>query len=444
MSSSLSPLDAWLTGEIAALDSDQQFWDPGFDAERRVVISKLGPYHKLFERPQNFIPRFYHRVYPLPIDDWHLTTKTRLYGGFCTMTIDLQIHFQPTLKYIERNIDALPEVNRQIKSSYESVIKDIVNAELSHLKDGKWVLTGLAEMERQIESIINETLILKYIQCRAVCQLTPAFAEITDDEKLDGRFTQEAVYLNVMQKNFEFREKQSQELFRQEEELELLRLEHKQKLLETINQEDEIQRQKQALEAEIIKRRLEEQEAQRIEQHAIETRLHMEKINHEAHLKEIELAAEIQYEKEKQIRQQQLELQKRAQQLEHDRLLKELQRDAETSAYEQQRIQWLQGKEQEQRLKQLELEAELKEQEIHQLERQKIQERLEAEKIEHQNRIHQMQLDAEIKELELRAEATKNKDEYLRREIEWLVLDKQRAELTRSIREASQGEDGKR
>jgi len=59
-----------------------------------------------------------------------------------------------------------------------------------------------------------------------------------------------------MQKNFEFREKQTQELFRQEEELELLRLEHKQKLLETINQEDAIQRQKQALEADGVKRQL--------------------------------------------------------------------------------------------------------------------------------------------------------------------------------------------
>ncbi|MDD5320896.1 MAG: hypothetical protein PHD43_09845 [Methylococcales bacterium] len=444
MSSSLSPLDAWLTGEIATADSGQLFWDPGFDAERRVVISKLGPYHKLFERPQSFIPRFFHRVYSLPIDDWYLTIKTRLYGGFCTMTTELQIHFQPTLKYVERNIDALPEVNRQIKTSYESVVKDIVNAELSYLKDGLWVQTGLAEMEKQIENVINETFILKYIQCRAVCQLIPAFEELADDEKLDGRFTQEAVYLNVMQKHFEFREKQHQELFRQEEELELLRLEHKKKLLENINHEDEIQRQKQALEAETIKRLLEEQEAQRIEQYVIETRLHAEKTKHETHLKEIELAAEIQYRKEEQSRQQQLELQKRAQQLEHERLLKELQRDAETREYEQQRIQWLQGKEQEQQLKQLELEAELKEQENQQLERQKIQERLEAEKIKHQTRLHEMQLEAEIKELELRAEATRNKDEYLRREIEWLVLDKQRAELTRSIREASEGEDDRR
>ena len=153
MSSSLSPLDAWLSGENTASDFGQLFWDPGFDAERRVVISKLGPYHKLFERPQNFFPRFFHRVYSLPIDDWDLTIKTRLYGGFCTLTTELQIHFQPTLKYIERNLDTLPEVNRQIKSSYESVIKDIVNAELSHLKDGQWVQAGLTEMERQIENV---------------------------------------------------------------------------------------------------------------------------------------------------------------------------------------------------------------------------------------------------------------------------------------------------
>ncbi|MDD5461048.1 MAG: hypothetical protein PHG00_05375 [Methylococcales bacterium] len=441
MSSNLSPLDAWLTGELVDEDSNELFWDPGFDAERRVVISRLGPYHKLFERPQNFIPRFFHHVYSLPIDDWRLMISTRLYGGFCTMTTELQIHFQPTLKYIERNIDALPEVNRHIKTSYESVLKDIVNAELSHLKDGSWVKRGLTEMERQVESVINETLILKYIQCRAICALTPFFEELTDDEKLDGRFTQESVYLNVMQKNFEFREKQTQELFRQEEELEQLRLEHKQKLLETINHEDEIQRQKQALEAESVKKRLEEQEAQRLEQYMIEKRLHEEKTQHETHLKEIELAAEIQYQKEKQIRQQQLDRQKKAQQIEHERLLKELQRDSETREYENERMQWLQGKEQEQRLKQLELEAELKEQEVHQLERQKMQERLEAEKIEHQNRIHQMQLEAEIRELELRAEATKNKDEYLRHEIEWLVLDRQRAELTRSIRQASHEEN---
>jgi hypothetical protein len=444
MSNPLSPLDAWLTGANNDYGSSATLWDPGFEAERRVVISKLGPYHNLFERPEGFIPRFFHRVYSLPIHEWNLTTTTRLYGGFCTLTTQLQIHFQPTIKYIERNLDALPEVNAQIKISYERVIKDVINAELTHLKDGAWIQTGLTDMERQIEGIINETLLLKHLQCRTLCELTAVFSELTDDEKLDGRFTQESVYLNVMQRNFEFREKQAQELFRQEDELELLRLNHKQKQLESINQEDLLQREKQLLEARSIKRQLEEQEAQRLEQYKIEMRLQLEKANHDRQLKEIELAAEIQYQKDRQVLEQQLELQRQAQQYEHACLVKELQRKAESNDYDQQQIQYMKELDQKLRLKQLDLDAELKEQEINQRERQKIQEKLEAIKIEHENRLYKMHLDAEVKELELRAEATKSKDEHLRREIEWLVLDRQRAELTRSIREASQGDETKR
>ncbi|MCX7097274.1 MAG: hypothetical protein NTV43_05135 [Methylococcales bacterium] len=52
-----------------------------------------------------------------------------------------------------------------------------------------------------------------------------------------------------------------------------------------------------------------------------------------------------------------------------------------------------------------------------------------------------MQLEAKIKELELRAEATNNKAAYLRREIEWLVLGKQRAALMRPIWETGKEED---
>ena len=559
MSSHLSSIDAWLADQNSDSDANDTVWDPGFDAERRVVISSFGPYRKLFERPQGFIPRFFHRVYPLLIDEWDLAIKTKLYDGFCTLTTQLQIHFQPTINYIEKNTDALPDVNGRIRRTYERVIKDIVNAELIYLKDGAWVNTGLMATERQIESLINETLLLKHIQCRTICELSAVFAELTDEEKLDGRFTQESVYLNVMQRNFEFREKQAQELFRQEDELELLRLEHKQKQLEAINQDDLLQRQKQVLESEAIKRQLEEhesqsieqhaieirlqvektnherqlkevelaaeiqyqkdrqaleqqldlqrqlqqheQEAQRIEQHATEMRLQVEKANHERELKEIELAAEIQYQKDRQMLEQQLELnrqakqleqealrteqhalemrlqeeksnhelqlkeielaaeiqyqkdkqlleqkldlQRQAQQLEHERIVKELQRDAEVKDFEQEHLQYLIETEQKQRLKQIDLDAELKQQEISQRERQKNQEKLEAIKLEHEDRLHKMHLEAEIKEVALRAEATKSKDEHLRREIEWLVLDRQRAELTRSIRETSKFDDAK-
>ena len=467
MTTNLSPLDAWLSGEHNESINNLQFWDPGFDAERRVVVSHLGPFHRLFERPENFIPRFYHRVYSLPITDWQLSIKTRLYDGFCTITTDLNLYFQATLQYAEKSQDSLLEINQHIKTRYECLIKETVTAELSQLKDGLWVQTGLTEMERNIENVLNETLISKHIQCRVMCTLTPTFLALTDEEQLNGRFTQEAIYLNVMQKNFEFREKQSLELFRQEEELEALRLEHQQKQLESIYQDDDIQRQKQAMEAEVTKRRLEEQTTQRIEQQLVETRLHqqnivhdtrlreieleadiqfqeeklnrlhVEKTKHENQLREVELAAEIQFQKDRQIQLQQLELAKQVQQFEHDRVLKERQKEEDAKESIQQHQDWLTEKDQQQHIKQLELDAELKTTELQQLKRLELEEKLEADKILHHNRMQHMHLEAEVKERELLAEAIKSKDEYLRREIEFLVLDKQRAELSKSIRSAN-------
>jgi len=471
MTTNLSPLDAWLSGEHNESLNNHEFWDPGFDAERRVVVSHLGPFYRLFERPENFIPRFYHRIYSLPITDWQLSIKTRLYDGFCTITTDLNIYFQATLQYAEKSQDTLSEINRQIKTRYECLIKDTVTAELSQLKDGLWVQTGLTEMERTIESVLNETLISKHIQCRVMCTLTPTFLALNDEEQLNGRFTQEAIYLNVMQKNFEFREKQSLELFRQEQELEAIRLAQQKKQLESIYQDDEIQRQKQAMEAEVIKRRLEEQTTQHIEQQQIKTRLHqqnivhdtqlreielaaeiqfqedklnrlhVEKTKHEHQLREIELAAEIQFQKDQQKQLQQLELEKQLLQFDHDRILKDRKKEQEAKEYVQQHQDWLAEKDQEQQLKQLELDAELKTIESQQLKRQKLQEKLEADKILHQNRVQLMQLEAEAKERELHAEAIKSKDEYLRKEIEFLVLDRQRSELSKSIRNANLDDD---
>jgi len=400
MSSNNPDLDAWLSGINPLDESSQEFWDPGFDVERKVVFSKLGPYRKLFLCPPKFLPLFYHTVYPLRIEDWHLDVTVNLYAGFCRMEADLNIHFQPTLKYAERNLESLPDLNQQIKASYEGLIKDLVAAELRNLKDGNWVQAGLANVEKAIEVVINETMILKQIQCRAVCVLKPTFEEIPDAAKPDGRFIQESIYLNVLQKHFEFREKQNQELFRQEEELDLQRLKH-------INQENEIQQQMQALKAENTKRLLEEQRKQLIQQYEVEKRLHAEKIKHEKQLQEIEQAADIEYKKDQLPKLHELELQLHSKKLKHDTMLKEK-----------------------------ELEAAITAQETFQLEWQKIQERLEEEKIKHQSRLKEMQIEAELKELELRREASQNKDAYLRREIEWLVLDKQRAELTRAIKEA--------
>lgn len=446
MSGDNSLLDAWLTEAPFDLlnASRQEIWDPGFDAERRIVLSKFGPYSRLYVHPQAFIPRFFHTVYPLPVEEWSLTMETSLYSGFCTLQTHLNIHFQATFRYAQRNREALAKINQQIKSSYEGLIRDIVDGELRSTRDGNWILTGLAALEKKIENLINETLLLKHIQCRTTCALKPLFEELSDDEMLDGKFAQETVYLNVLKKNFEFREKHTQELFRQNEELELQRLQHKQKQLEKKQQEDEIQRQQLALEAENVRHLLEDQEKQLVEEYDIKSRLHTQKLAYEKQLRELEQSTEIQTMLEQQPKQQALELQLLTDKIQHDTRLKEQELDAEIKMFEIQQTKWHQAKaqmqadkiKQEERLKQQELEAEIREQETYQREKQKIQERLEAEKIQHQTKLKTMQLDAERKELELLSEASKYKESYLHREIEWLVLDKQRAELTRAIREA--------
>ena len=119
-------------------------------------------------------------------------------------------------------------------------------------------------------------------------------------------------------------------------------------------------------------------------------------------------------------------------------MLKERQQQEAAKESAQQHEAWLAQIAQEQRIKQLELDTELKILETQQLKRQELEEKLEAKKISHQNRVQRMQLEAEAKERELQAESIKNKDEYLRQEIEFLVLDKQRAELSKSIRGANQ------
>ncbi|WP_374086323.1 hypothetical protein [Methylomicrobium lacus] len=396
-------LDAWLAGLAPQTFPDEvedEIWDPSFDGESRVVLSKLGPYYKLFAYPAKFFPRFYHQVYSLPVAEWPLKVSTTLYGGLCTIEAQLTIHFQATFGYAERNLDTLSNINAHIKTGYEGLIKTTVDAELRNLRNGNWIETGLTATEKQIERTINEALAVKYIKCRAICSLTPSFADLEASQGLDGRFTQEAVYLSILEKNFEFREKQAREKTRQEQMLEKERLEH-------LNQLNALQQQKLALESENQRLLLAAQEKQNADQFAIEAKLHEEKINHEKHLQSIEQAAALKYEIEQQARQQELELQLHAKKLEHEAILKER-----------------------------ELQAEYKAQEILQQEQQKYEEQLEAERIEHQTRLKEMQLQAEIKELELRVEVTKNKDAYLHRQIEWLVLDKQRAELSRAIKEA--------
>ncbi len=427
-------IQAWLRGEQSSGVVEHFAWDPGFDAERCVVISSFALVKRVYEKPVNFKVGLLQKVYGLPIEYWSLSITQRLHGGFCSLTANLEIYFQATVTYAQNNSALLAQINSHIKSTYEGVINDLVRTELNSLKDGDWLERGLSATEAKIEQSLNETLLLTGIQGRTRCEVIPAFAVHTT-ETLDGRITQDVIYHKVMQKDYEFREKQAQAQYQQTEELERLRLEHARKQLDIIQQEDEIERKKQALEADLLRQKLAEQESQRQQQHEIELRLQTEKAQYDKELKAIELASALEFEKEKQLLEQQLALQKLDLQLAHEQVLKNKRGFEEAAALaQQQKAEQLEEEKSLQR-KRLNLEIQLKEEETEQLKRQKLAEKLAALKIEHDFKINKMNLDAEVKALALRAETLKSKDDFLHKEIEWLVLDKQRAEMTRLTQE---------
>ena len=434
-------LDEWLTGQdLSGNDAGQEVWDPGFEGDRVVVLSRLGLSSKLFLRPPKFIKRFYHTVYPLYVSEWQLTASNKLYGGFCTIETVLDISFQPTLKYIEANRETLPDVSSHIRAVYESLIRDVIDRELLNLDDGSWIQNGLGKVEKQIETGVNETLMIHNIQCQAICALNSTFEELGDKSELNGLFTQESIVLNVLKKNYEFLEKQRQEQFRQEEEQEKQRLEHQQKKLEQIDQEGELQRQKQFQDAENKKLLLLEQEQQLAEQLAIEQRLHQGKVEQDAKLRELEREAEIAEQEKQAMLQEQIQADK----LRHKKQLNEKELEEEISEFEKQQAKWNQVNEQvheeklvqQDHLKKMELEAEIKAQEYVQVEQLKAQERLLKEKIQHESKLKELEVEAETRGHEIRFEATRQTDEFLRREIELLVLEKQRTDLIQEIREA--------
>lgn len=381
MNSSRTEIDKWfIEGALASDDAAApEVWEAIFDADRQLVHTKIGPYGKLFLRPEGFVKRFYHQVYPLPVENWLVTRQIKLYDGFCTIDATLDIRFQATLKYALSNMDILSDINKHIKATYKDLLINLIDKELLNLSDGAWVQKGVSDIEKKISLAVSEMLILQNIQSQTLCTLKPSFEEFPDVQ-----LAQESVYLCVLKKSFEFNEAKREELFRQEQDLENQKIEHKQKQLEQLNRDAELERLKQAQNAANKKLLLEEKEKQLLEQFEIEKRLHAEKIQHDNSLKEITLEAQLQ------------------EQQKHEARLRAAEQKAqmESLAHQAKQIDF------EQRQKQLEFEADLKQQQRH----------LEMQKESYNKR--------------------QESDIYLRSEIELLELEKQRLELQLAIKNA--------
>jgi len=419
MNNSKTEIDSWLmTLSSNNEEGIAEDWESGFEPDRQVIHSQFGPYKKLFLRPEHFVKRFYHTLYPLAIEEWQCTDQVHLYEGFCRIDIVLDVRFQATFNYAENNIEILSELNEHIKHSYHDLAFDLVNRELLNLSDGAWVQQGLAQTEKKICASISEMLIMQSIQSEVVCQLTPSFEAFPDVQ-----FAKEGVYLSVLKRSFEFNKLERDELFRQQQLQEKQKIEHKRLQFQQINEMAELDRQRQALMAENNGFLLAEKAQQQLEQFELKKKLHRDKVQLNSELKEMTLVGEL---KDKQTHQNLLRDQ---QQLEKEQLilhqakLKEKELHADIVEYEREQASWLVAKD---KVHQDELDLKHKQQQIE----------FETD-VGYKKRY-------ETQELAIQEEsyaARKKADIYLKREIELLELEKQRLALQMSIKESKENID---
>ncbi len=414
MNSVATEIDSWLVSadvDTANTDLSDDVWEAGFEVDRQVVYSKFGAYKKVFLRPQSFVKRFFHTVYPLSIEEWNCTDSVDLYDGFCTIDITLDVRFQATYNYALSNIELLAELNEHIKQAYYGTVTDIVNRELLNLSDGDWVQEGLELIEKRICSKINEMLILQNIQSQVTCRLKPSFEEFPDVQ-----FAKEKVYLSVLKKSFEFSEQQREELFRQQQDEKNQNIDHKRLQLEQINKIAELDRERTAVDAENLKLLLSEKEQHQREQFVIRKRLHSEKVKHNNSLKEMTLSAELEEKEAYQAKLREKEEQEKIELIAHETKLKEKELEAKIAEFEKEQASWRETKS-----------------------------KVHVEELELKQQQKQIEFDTDVnakKRYELRRLAMqkesfsvrKKADIYLKREIELLELDKQRLALQQTIK----------
>lgn len=307
-------LERWLAGSDIFEEQypGAENWSAAFDADRQAVVIKLGPYKRLYLRPQRFTKRFYHQLYPLKIEAWSVRKQIKLFEEFCTVDMTLDLRFQATLAYIQKNCELLSTINQHIKQTYSGLIEDIIHRALQTLEDGEWVHSGLSSVEQSIANSSCELLAIHQVQAQATCNIKVSFQEFSSVQP--GRDT---VYLHVLQRTFEANEQKNREVSRQQRLLERQELEEKRLRLQHLKDITELELRAQALEAEKVRRLLEEKEDQLAEQLAIEKRIYAEQIRHEAQLKEIALDSELRMQEQHQAKQRFAEIQRLTDELEH-------------------------------------------------------------------------------------------------------------------------------
>ena len=418
MNNPSSGIDAWL---IEDLDNSEKLatWEANFVADRQVVIRQLGPYQKIFLRPEKFVKRFYHTVYPLAIEELSLIENLQLYDGFCHLNATIKLSFQASFAYAENNSEHLSSINTHISKTYQSRITEKIQQYLLSLEDSDWVRTGLEKTEKAIALSISEMLMLQGIQSQTSCALLASF-----DDFPDVRPSKNKLHHSVLRKSFEIAEQHREELFRQAQVAEKQALEHKKIELLQAEKAAHFIQEKTAQEAKLAEQLLHDKEQQQLTQFEIEVRLYEDKLKHEHQLKDLALKANLQ-EKQRANEQKIITEQKNQEaQANHLAALKEKKLNAEIISFEQAKSQWRQAKDK------------VHKQEIEQEHLQnQLQFDIEQEAFSHQEKRRSAMLEESYK-------TTKNSDIFLRKELELLELEKRRVELRLAIKNQTTPSEG--
>ncbi|SMF93864.1 hypothetical protein SAMN02949497_1158 [Methylomagnum ishizawai] len=270
-------------------------WEAGFEGDRRIVVSKLGPFLKVYARPKQYTRRFFHQVHELNIEDWPIPVEPLRLGPFCTVESRLSVRFQPTLKFAREHLEHIADLGGLIKSSYATLLLDAAEQELRTLEPTGRMEEDAVQVERRIEDIVHELLALREIQCRARCAIDIVFAspDSLDEHTLSGDAKHKEVYLELLRRRRESAERLAREHYDRQLHEHQLKLEHEAKMLELHKQEAELRRQKQAHETEQVRTDLSADELRYTEQIDSEVRLREERIRHEARLRQMELEADL-------------------------------------------------------------------------------------------------------------------------------------------------------
>lgn len=300
MTEPLNELEAWLAGNDLVDSGYPEFnddWRADFDPDRQLVLSRLGPVRRLFLRPDKFIKRFYHEIYPLPVESWIHRYETKAFDDFCTLNVALDIRFQATLTYVERYLSEFNAVNSHIKQQYHDILDDVIKRQLRQLNDGEWIRQGLDQHEKQIALEVCELLTLHHIQTQVICTIDVAFAEFPDIALGKDR-----VYVGVLKKMFELTEEKRLESERQ------ARIEKEAMIAQRL-QMAELERAMQAQDAQSQILLLQDRQEQMLKQYLIEEQLHADRLAHEQALEQRRFELQMTAESERQAKNRQAELQ---------------------------------------------------------------------------------------------------------------------------------------